>query len=241
MLNIKQLYVTIGGKEVVKGLDLVLEPGKVYALMGPNGSGKSTLAKTLLGHPDTEVTGGSVTIDGKNALDMKPYERAGAGLFLSFQYPEEIPGLKLSSFLRTAYNTLHEKKLSILQFRRVLKEKAALLNMREELLDRSLNQGFSGGEKKKAEILQLLVLNPTYAILDETDSGLDIDALAAVCKGVNSFKSKDKAILVITHYRRILDYIQPDQVLVMQDGKITTTGDFSLVSELEEKGYSWLE
>lgn len=242
MLSIKNLQVQIEEKSIIQGLDLQLNPGKVHVIMGPNGSGKSTLANTLMGHPKYEVTGGSVEFEQEDVLEMEADERARAGLFLSFQYPNEIPGITISNFLRTAVNAVRgeEKKLSVVEFHRLVKEKMKLLGMKKEFLHRYLNQGFSGGEKKRSEILQLLMLDPKLAILDETDSGLDIDALRAVSEGVNAFMSPQKSVLIITHYKRILEYIKPDKVFIMIEGKIALEGGSELVDQLEEKGYGWI-
>lgn len=241
MLKINNLHVKIDGKKILKGVNLSLEKGKIHALMGPNGSGKSTLANVLIGHPKYEIIEGSITLDGQNIIDLSPDKRAKKGLFLSYQYPQEIEGITISNFLRTAYNLIHEKKMSILEFRKYLEEKAKILSIDNSFLSRYLNFGFSGGEKKRAEILQLLVLDPKVAILDETDSGLDIDALKAVADGIKQFMNKDKTILIITHYKRILEYLRPDKVSIMIGGKIVTSGGSELVNQLEEKGYSWLE
>jgi len=241
MLEIRDLHVNYEGKEILKGLNLKIEKGKVHALMGPNGSGKSTLSNVIMGHPKYEVVSGDILFEGKSILNLTPDKRAKLGIFLSFQNPIEIDGVKISNFLRQAYNTIHEKKLSILEFKKLLEEKSKDLGISEELLSRYLNKGFSGGEKKKAEILQLLLLNPNIAILDETDSGLDIDSLKIVAQGINKFISKDKAVLVITHYKRILEYIKPDKVSIIINGKIALEGSGALVDELEVKGYSWIE
>lgn len=243
-LEIKNLHVEVeldeGNKEIIKGLDLVLEKGKVHALMGPNGSGKSTLANAIMGHPKYKITKGKILLDGESILELTPNERAKKGLFLSFQYPQEIEGINLSNFLRESYNSLKEKKISLLKFNDLLKENVKKLNLSEDFLTRYLNKGFSGGEKKKSEILQLLTLNPRIAILDETDSGLDIDSLKIVSEGINDFKNEDKIVLVITHYKRILNHIKPDKVHIMIDGKIAQEGDLKLVDKLEEEGYSWI-
>ena len=242
MLEIKNLHVSLKGKEILKGLDLRVEPGEIHALMGPNGSGKSTLANVLMGDKRYEVTEGQILLNGKNLLELSPDERARLGLFLSFQSPVEIEGVKLATFLRQAYNSVHEKKLSILEFNDILEKEVSELGISKDFLSRYLNKGFSGGEKKKAEILQLLILDPKTAILDETDSGLDIDSLKLVAKGINSFlQGKEKAVLIITHYKRILEYIKPDKVSIMLQGRIALESDGSLVDELERKGYSWIE
>ncbi|MBN2141947.1 Fe-S cluster assembly ATPase SufC [Candidatus Woesearchaeota archaeon] len=244
-LEIKNLHVSIEGKEILKGINLVLEQGKIHAIMGPNGSGKSTLSNVIMGNPKYEVTGGDILFEGKSILGLRPDERARLGLFLSFQHPEEIDGVTISNFLRTAVNSFREEKdkLSVLKFKNAVSEKMKLLKMSPGFLSRYLNKGFSGGEKKRTEILQLLMLDPKVAILDETDSGLDIDALKVVSEGVNHYfnaQTKDKAVLIITHYKRILDYIKPDKVSIMIDGKIALEGIGDLVDHLEEKGYGWL-
>lgn len=240
MLVIKNLHVSVDGKEILKGLNLTVENGTVHALMGPNGSGKSTLANALLGHPKYEITAGEIILNGEDITALEPHERARKGLFLSFQYPAEIPGVTITNFLRTTYNTIKEKKLSILEFKKLIDENMQKLSMDKKFLERYLNDGFSGGEKKRSEILQLLTLNPHLAILDETDSGLDIDALQDVAKGVNAFMNKDKCILIITHYKRILEYVKPDKLSILIDGKIAMEGTGELVDQLESKGYSWI-
>ena len=247
MLEIKNLHVEVDGKKILKGVNLKLEKGKVHALMGPNGSGKSTLANVIMGHPKYEITKGQIIFNGDDITESNPTERAKKGLFLSFQYPTEISGVTISNFLRTALNNLRKEKglekISVLDFRDLLKEKINLLKMNEGFSERYLNEGFSGGEKKKSEILQLAVLNPKLAVLDETDSGLDIDALKAVANGVNTIleKDKDKTFLIITHYKRILEHIKPDKLSIMIDGKIALEGSRELVDQLEEKGYGWIE
>jgi Fe-S cluster assembly ATP-binding protein len=247
MLEIKDLHVKIEDKEILKGVNLKLEPGKVHALMGPNGSGKSTLANVIMGHPKYEITKGEIIYNGQVINDMPPNERAKLGLFLSFQYPSEIEGVTISTFLRTALNSKkkanEEEPIGVLDFHNLLKEKMKLLHTDESFAERYLNQGFSGGEKQKSEILQLAVLNPKTAILDETDSGLDVDALKAVGQGVNALIKEDpeKIILIITHYKRILEYIHPNKLSILIDGKIALEGDSSLVDQLEEKGYGWIE
>ncbi len=241
MLEIKDLYVEFGGKEILKGLSLKLEKGKIHALMGPNGSGKTTLAHVLMGDPRYKISKGKILLNGIDITGLAPNERALLGLFLSFQTPVEIEGVKLSVFLRQAYNSLNKNKLSILEFKELLEKKAEELKIPKEFLSRYLNKGFSGGEKKKAEVLQLLVLNPIVAILDETDSGLDIDSLKTVARGVNSFMDKDKCLLIITHYKRILEYVKPNKVSIMLNGKIVNDGSSNLVDELESKGYEWLK
>jgi len=241
MLEIKNLHVEFKGKEILKGLDLKLEKGRVYALMGPNGSGKTTLAHVLMGDPRYTIISGKILLNGKEITNLTPSERAKSGLFLSFQNPVEFEGIKFSTFLRQAYNSSKKEKLSMLEFQELLEKKAGELGISKEFLSRYLNKGFSGGEKKKAEILQLLVLNPRVVVLDETDSGLDIDSLRLVSAGINSFKSKDKTILIITHYKRILEHVNPEKVCIMLDGKIAREGSGELVNSLEEKGYSWLK
>jgi Fe-S cluster assembly ATP-binding protein len=240
MLKITNLHVKIESTEILKGVSLTLEKGKVHALMGPNGSGKSTLANVLMGNPKYEITQGKIELDGVDITHAAPDERAKAGLFLSFQYPSEITGVSIANFLRTAYNATHTAKLSILEFRKLLKEKQEILGVTDEFINRYLNEGFSGGEKKRSEILQLLTLDPQYAILDETDSGLDIDALKAVSEGINVFKSEEKCILIITHYKRILEYIKPDVITIIKEGVVVHEGDGSLVDKLEEEGYGWI-
>ena len=246
MLEIKDLHVQIddGSRKILKGLNLTVKPGEVHAVMGVNGSGKSTLANVLGGRDGYEVTSGAVQFDGKDLLDMDPEERARAGIFMAFQYPVELPGVNTSYFLRTALNAVRESKgleqLGVREFSALLKEKAALLDLDSTMLNRAVNEGFSGGEKKRNEILQLAILEPKLAILDETDSGLDIDALQIVAKGVNAMRSKDRAIIVITHYQRLLNYIVPDVVHVIIDGRIVKSGGKDLALQLEEKGYNWV-
>jgi Fe-S cluster assembly ATP-binding protein len=246
-LEIKNLHVEVtddlgNKKEILRGVNMKLEKGKIYALMGPNGSGKTSLSNALTGHPKYKITGGEIILDGEEITNLSPDERAKKGVFLSFQYPKEIPGVNLSNFLRTAYNSINpQDKKSVLELYEMLKEKAKLLDMDEKFFDRYLNQGFSGGEKKKSEILQMLILDPKAAILDETDSGLDIDALRIVANGVKNFANEDKYILVITHYKRILDYINPDRVFVMVDGKIVLEENGEFVNHLEQKGYAWIK
>ena len=241
MLEIKNLHVSIEGKEILKGVNLKLETGKVHALMGPNGSGKSTLANVIMGHPKYEITEGQILFNNEVINDMSPDQRAKKGLFLSFQYPYEISGVTISSFLRTALNTKRDEPISVMDFRDLLKEKLALLKMDESLSERYLNEGFSGGEKKKSEILQLSVLDPKAAILDETDSGLDVSAIRDVAEGVNKIMNNDKIILIITHYKRILELIKPDKLSILIKGKIALEGGPELVDQLEEKGYGWIE
>lgn len=246
-LRIKNLHARVEETEILKGVDLEVVPGTVHALMGPNGSGKSTLSSVLMGHPKYQVTAGDVTWNKAPLLTISPDERAKAGIFLAFQYPQEIAGVSVAHFLRQSTNAVREargeKPLSVLEFRRLLKEKMALFEMSEDFSDRYLNEGFSGGEKKRAEMLQMALLRPKLAILDETDSGLDIDALQVVAKGINVLTSEDSqmSILLITHYQRILNYVKPDTVHVMAEGKIIETGSPELVAELEEKGYAWLK
>jgi len=239
-LEIKDLHVNVEGKEILKGVNLSLELGKVNVLMGPNGSGKSTLAHVLMGHPGYEVTKGKIFLNGEDITNMKVNERAKKGLFLSFQYPIEVPGVTIYNFLKSALKAVKQDKISVFQFRELIKEKAKLLGVDESFFERYLNEGFSGGEKKKAEILQLLVLDPKMIVLDETDSGLDIDSLRTVAKGVNSLSLNNKCVFLITHYKRILDYIKLDKVFIMINGKIALEGSAELVDHLEEKGYGWI-
>lgn len=245
-LVIKNLHVSIDDKEILRGLDLTVEKGKVHAIMGPNGTGKSTLAYTLMGHPHYTVTEGEVIFKGKNVLELEPDERSRLGLFLAFQYPVAIPGVTVANFLRTAINARRraenpeDKGMPIPEFRKMLKEKMSLLKMDPSFAGRYLNEGFSGGEKKRAEILQLATLRPEIAILDETDSGLDIDALRIVSEGVNALMDKNLGVLVITHYQRLLNYIKPDYVHVMMGGRIVESGGADLALHLEEKGYEWI-
>jgi len=245
-LEIKNLHVSIDGKEILKGLDLTIEQGKIHAIMGPNGTGKSTLAYTLMGHPSYTVTEGEVHFKDQNILALEPDERSRLGIFLAFQYPVAIPGVTVANFLRTAINArrravnAEDKGMPIPEFRKLLKEKMAMLKMDQNFAGRYLNEGFSGGEKKRAEILQLATLGPEIAILDETDSGLDIDALRIVADGVNALMNKDMGILVITHYQRLLNYIKPDYVHVMLDGRIVESGGPDLALHLEEQGYEWV-
>ena len=245
MISIKNLYANIEGKEILKGVNLEVKAGEVHAIMGPNGSGKSTLASVLAGRDGYEITEGSIVFENKNLLDLEAEERAREGIFLAFQYPVEIPGVSTTNFLKTAMNQIRqhrgEKILDAVAFLKLMKAKMKLVEIDQALLSRSLNEGFSGGEKKRNEIFQMAMLEPKLAILDETDSGLDIDALRIVAHGVNSLKSKDNASILITHYQRLLDYIVPDFVHVLFDGKIVKTGDKSLAMELEEKGYDWIK
>lgn len=245
MLTIDNLKVRIGEKEILKGLSLQVKPGEVHAIMGPNGSGKSTLASVLAGREDYEVTGGSVTFMGKDLLELSPEDRAREGVFLAFQYPIEIPGVSTTNFMKAAVNEVRKYKglepLDAVSFLKLMKEKMAYVNIDQSLLSRSLNEGFSGGEKKRNEIFQMAMLEPKLAILDETDSGLDIDALRIVANGVNKLRSKDNAILVVTHYQRLLDYIVPDYVHVLYKGRIVKSGTKELALELEEKGYDFIK
>jgi Fe-S cluster assembly ATP-binding protein len=242
LLEIRNLHATVDGKPILNGLDLAIGAGEVHAVMGPNGSGKSTLAHVLAGRDGYEVTQGSVTYRGKDLLELEPDERAAAGVFLAFQYPVEIPGVSNTTFLKSALNSIRkahgEKELDAMQFLKLVRAKTKELGMTDEMLKRAVNVGFSGGEKKRNEVLQMAVLDPAFCVLDETDSGLDIDALRIVADGVNALRSPDRAILVITHYQRLLDYIVPDKVHVLANGRIARTGDKSLALELEEKGYA---
>ncbi len=244
MLEIKNLHASIGGKEILRGIDLSVGAGEVHAVMGPNGSGKSTLAQVLAGHPAYEVTEGTVTYDGRNLLEMDPEVRAQEGIFLAFQYPVEIPGVTNAYFLRSAFNEIRKSKgleeLDPLEFLDLMEEKVKLVDMDPAMLNRSVNTGFSGGEKKRNEILQMAVLSPRLAILDETDSGLDIDALRIVAEGVNKLRRPDNATIVVTHYQRLLNHIIPDQVHVLVAGRIVKSGGKELALELEEKGYDWV-
>ena len=245
MLKINNLHARVAGKDILKGLSLEVKPGEVHAIMGPNGAGKSTLGNILAGRDGYEVTEGSVEFDGKPLLDLDPEERAAAGVFLAFQYPVEIPGVNNTYFLRAALNAQRkargEAELDSMQFLKLVREKLAVLHLKDELLHRGVNEGFSGGEKKRNEIFQLAVLEPKLAILDETDSGLDIDALKNVADGVNALRSPDRAFVVITHYQRLLDYIKPDVVHVLAGGRIVETGGPELALELEQHGYAWIK
>ena len=245
LLEIKDLHAGIEGREILKGLSLNINKGEVHAIMGPNGSGKSTLSKVLAGHPTYEVLSGSVLYEGKNLLELEPDERAREGIFLAFQYPVEIPGVSNSQFLRLAYNQKMKhhglEELDPLEFNDYLTEKAKIVEMDKSFFKRSVNEGFSGGEKKRNEILQMAVLDPKLAILDETDSGLDIDALRIVAEGVNKLRSSENGIILVTHYQRLLNYIKPDFVHVLADGKIVKEGGAELALELEEKGYDWVK
>lgn len=245
MLSINNLQASIGDKQILKGLNLDVNAGEVHAIMGPNGAGKSTLASVLAGRTDYEVTGGSVLFNGEDLLDMAPEERAAEGIFLAFQYPVEIPGVSTTNFLKTAMNEIRKHRgqdpLDAVQFLKLMKEKMKLVNIDQSLLSRSLNEGFSGGEKKRNEIFQMAMLEPKLAILDETDSGLDIDALRIVAEGVNTLRSPERATIVVTHYQRLLDYIVPDFVHVLYQGRIVKSGPKELALELEEKGYDWIK
>jgi len=245
MLIIKNLHASINGKEIIKGLDLEVKAGETHAIMGPNGSGKSTLSAVLVGNPAFEVTEGEIIFEGKNLFEMSPEERSCAGIFLSFQYPVEIPGVSMVNFMRTAVNEHRkyrgEAPLSAGDFLKLMREKQAIVELDKNLVNRSVNEGFSGGEKKRNEIFQMAMLEPKLAILDETDSGLDIDALRIVAQGVNHLKRPDNATIVITHYQRLLDYIKPDIVHVLYNGRIIRTAGPELALELEEKGYDWLK
>ena len=245
MLEIKNLHANIDGKEILKGLNLVVKPGEIHAIMGPNGSGKSTLAAVLTGHPSFEVTKGEIKFHGKDLLELTPEKRANEGIFLSFQYPVEIPGVSMVNFMRTAINEQRkyrgEDSISATDFLRLMREKKELVEMDNKLTSRSVNEGFSGGEKKRNEIFQMAMLDPSLSILDETDSGLDIDALRIVANGVNKLRRADNATILITHYQRLLEYVVPDFVHVLYDGRIVKTGDKNLALELEEKGYDWIK
>ncbi|MBT8049283.1 MAG: Fe-S cluster assembly ATPase SufC [Xanthomonadales bacterium] len=245
MLKIKNLHATVGGKAILKGLDLEIGAGEVHAIMGPNGAGKSTLGNVIAGREGYEVTAGEVIYQGKNLLELEPEERACEGIFLAFQYPVEIPGVNNTYFLRAALNAQRkyrgEPELDSMQFLKLVREKLEVLHIGDDLLHRAVNEGFSGGEKKRNEIFQMAVLEPSLAILDETDSGLDIDALRLVAEGVNRLRAGDRSIMVVTHYQRLLDYIVPDVVHVLADGKIAASGGPDLALKLEEQGYTWLE
>ena len=240
MLKIENLQVEIDGQEIVKGLDLEVGKGEIHAIMGPNGSGKSTLANVLMGHPRYEVTGGSITFEGEDVFELEPDERAKLGMFLAFQYPSEVPGVSVANFLRTAVNSVREEELSPMEMYRLIQEKMNVMQMDPRFAERYLNEGFSGGEKKRNEILQMLMLDPSLAIMDETDSGLDIDALQIVARGVNELRGPEFSAIIITHYQRILRYIEPDHVHVMLDGRLVTSGGKELADDLEEKGYEWV-
>ena len=245
MLEIKNLHATVGGKAILKGVDLTIEAGQIHAIMGPNGAGKSTLGNVIAGREGFEVTQGEVIFNGKNLLELEPEDRACEGIFLAFQYPVEIPGVNNTYFLRAALNAQRkyrgEPELDSMQFLKLVRAKLEILHISDDLLRRSVNEGFSGGEKKRNEIFQMAVLEPSLAILDETDSGLDIDALRLVAEGVNRLRSNDRAMIVITHYQRLLDHIVPDKVHVLADGKVAASGGADLALKLEEQGYTWLE
>ena len=245
MLEIKNLHASIGDIKILKGLNLKVSTGEVHAIMGPNGSGKSTLASVIAGREDYDVTEGKIDFMNSELSELSPDERAREGIFLAFQYPVEIPGVSTTNFMKTAVNQVRrskgEKPLDAVEFLKLMKDKMKLVNIKQELLSRSINEGFSGGEKKRNEIFQMAMLNPKLSILDETDSGLDIDALKIVSNGVNTLRSKDNATIIVTHYQRLLDYIVPDFVHVLMDGKIIKSGDKNLALELEEKGYDWIK
>jgi len=245
VLEIRDLHATVEGKEILRGINLSVGRGEIHAIMGPNGSGKSTLAKILAGHPAYEVTKGEVLFEGRNLLDLAPDERAREGVFLAFQYPVEVPGVSNAQFLRLAYNEkrkhLGEEELDPLEFKDLLAERALVVEMDPALMSRSVNEGFSGGEKKRNEILQMAVLEPKLAVLDETDSGLDIDALRIVSEGVNKLRTPENAVVLVTHYQRLLNYIVPDHVHVLYKGRIVRSGGKELALELEEKGYDWIK
>jgi Fe-S cluster assembly ATP-binding protein len=240
-LEIKNLHVNVESREILKGIDLTVQPGKVHAIMGPNGSGKSTLAYTLMGHPGYDVTQGEILVNGVDVVGMEPNERAKEGVFLAFQYPHTVPGVTMANFLRTAVNSVRETPMPPREFRQTLRDKMQLLRMSDEFAGRYVNEGFSGGEKKRAEILQMAMLQPKYAVLDETDSGLDIDALRIVADGVNALLGPTMGVLVITHYQRLLNYIKPDFVHVLVHGKIVRSGGPELALELEKAGYEQFE
>ena len=245
MLEIKNLHASVEKTKILKGLNLKVNSGEIHAIMGPNGSGKSTLASVIAGRDDYDVTNGQIKFNGNNLSDLGPDERAREGIFLAFQYPVEIPGVTTTNFMKTAVNQIRhskgEKPLDAVAFLKLMKEKMKLVSINQDLLSRSINDGFSGGEKKRNEIFQMAMLNPKLSILDETDSGLDIDALKIVSNGVNTLKSKDNATIVVTHYQRLLEYIVPDFVHVLIDGKILKSGDKNLAFELDKKGYDWIE
>ncbi len=245
MLSIENLHASIGDKAILKGLNLTVKPGEVHAIMGPNGSGKSTLSKVLAGHPSYTVTDGSISYLGEDIAPLSPAERAQAGVFLSFQYPVEIPGVANISFLKSSVNAIRKAKgmppMDAMDFLTFVREKAAMLDIDESFLYRNVNEGFSGGEKKRNEMLQLFALEPKLAILDETDSGLDIDALRVISDGINTMRDASRAIILVTHYQRLLNYVEPDHIHVLAEGRIIKSGDKSLAHLLEDKGYSWLE
>lgn len=245
LLEVRDLHVSVGATDILRGINLTVAPGEVHAVMGPNGSGKSTLARVLAGHPSYRVTSGEALYNGRNLLDMEPEARAREGIFLAFQYPVKIPGVSTSYFLKTALNEIRksrgEEELDAVDFLKLLKGKMALVEMDPSFISRPVNEGFSGGEKKRYEILQMAVLEPRLGILDETDSGLDIDALKVVAEGVNRLRRPDRSVVVVTHYQRLLNYIVPDYVHVLMDGRIVKSGDKSLALALEEKGYDWID
>lgn len=245
MLKINNLHASVGGKEILKGLSLEVNKGEVHAIMGPNGAGKSTMSSVLVGNPAFDVTEGSIEFNGKNLMEMSPEERACEGIFLSFQYPVEIPGVSMTNFMRAAVSAQRKYRglepLSAAEFLKLMREKQSIVELDNKLAGRSVNEGFSGGEKKRNEIFQMAMLEPKLAVLDETDSGLDIDALRVVAEGVNRLKTSENATIVITHYQRLLEYIVPDFVHILYKGKIVKTGDKSLALELEEKGYDWIK
>lgn len=242
MLEIRNLHVSVEGKEILKGVDLKVSPGEIHAIMGPNGSGKSTLSFAIMGHPKYKITKGEILVDGKNVVELPPNERAKLGLFLGFQYPTEISGVSLFNFLKTSYNSVHEQdRVSAMEFREMIRDKMGTLNIDEGFMNRYLNEGFSGGEKKRGEILQMAIIEPEYAILDETDSGLDIDSLKVVAGGIQKLAGPNNAFLLITHYQRILRYIKPQFVHVMIDGKIVLSGGEKLAEELETRGYDFVK
>ncbi len=245
MLEIKDLHASINGKEILKGVDLVINDGEIHALMGTNGAGKSTLSNVIVGNPAYEVISGSIIFNGQNLLEMKPEERANAGIFMSFQQPVEIPGVSMVNFMRAAVNArrmaLGEEPLKSTDFLKLMREKRKLVEIDSKLINRSVNEGFSGGEKKRNEIFQMAMLEPKFCILDETDSGLDVDALRIVAEGFNRLRKSDTSAMVITHYQRLLDYIKPDVVHVLLGGRIVKTGDFSLALEIENKGFDWIK
>ncbi len=245
LLEVKNLHAGVKDREILKGVDLVVNRGEVHAIMGKNGSGKSTLAQVIMGREVYEVTRGDVLYNGRSVLEMDPEERAREGIFLAFQYPVEIPGIKTSYFLKAAVNAIRKhqgrEELDAVELLKLVREKMAMLHMDKQYMERAINEGFSGGEKKRNEIFQMAVVNPTLALMDETDSGLDIDALKIVAQGANGLRTKDNAIVIVTHYQRLLNYIEPDYVHVMIDGRIVRSGDKDLALELEEKGYGWIE
>ena len=245
LLQIENLHASVGSTEILKGLDLAVGPGEVHAIMGPNGSGKSTLAQVLAGREDYTVTAGSVTYQGENLLEMAPEERACAGVFLAFQYPIEIPGVNNTYLLKAALNAQRrargEPEVDAFEFMRLIKDKMKVMQIAEEFLHRSVNEGFSGGEKKRNEVLQMMMLEPTLALLDETDSGLDVDALKVVAAGVNSLRSPQRSMILVTHYERLLELVVPDFVHVLAGGRIVKSGDFSLARELDTRGYDWIQ